>query len=793
MEALLQDVSYTARSLRKSPGFALVVVLTLALGIGANAAIFSVIDAVLLRPLPYPNAERIVSISSTSPGGDMKVADAPSIGLWAERARSFEAFAAYGRAGANFSGAAAPERLSGARVTADFFRVLDARPELGRTFGPDEAAESAEQVVILGDAVWRRAFGADPGVLGRTVRLDGESVTVVGVMPAGFDFPVGAEYWRPLALPAADGPGFFYFAALARLHPGVPATAAQTELTELRRNAGDVLPASLHSPSVGVRVITLHERLHGELRPALLVLLAGVGCVLFIACANVANLHLARGTRRRREFAVRVALGASRGRIVRQLLIESLLLALAGAALGLLIPLYGLDLFVRLGPEALTQAPEIVVDRRVLTFSLVAALLTAVAFGLVPSLAASRAMPHDALRDGNSATGGRRARSRRLLVSAQLALALVLMTGAILFARSFAAFRSVDPGFHASGVLTAHVALPRAQYPGAETWSAFHRELLEQIRALPGVEAATISDVVPLSGFRMTLPFAPAGGAGDEHTIASAAVGAGYFATFGIPLLAGREFLDHDQPGTPPVAVLSESLARLAFPDRPAVGEVFEFGGETYMVVGVVGNARQLPDATAPLPIAYTSFTQAGASPFATLALRARSDPHLLVRSLERAVHTIDPEQPIYRIRMLEEELDRAIAPRRFQALLLGSFAALALGLAGSGLYALVAYLVSQRTRELGVRMALGAGQGRVLRLVLRDVMLLSAGGIAIGLVTAFGLARATASLLYGVSPYDPLTFAGAALGLAAVAALASWIPARRATRMDPMAALRAE
>jgi predicted permease len=799
MTTLLQDLRYALRTLKQSPGFTLAVVLTLALGIGANSALFTLVNAVLLRPLPYPDAERIVSISSTNRHGDMTVADAPSIAYWSEHAHTFEALAAYSPDGANFSSGTEPERLQGGQVTADFFRAIGVHPALGRAFPEEAARPGAERTVILGDALWRRAFAADPAVLGRAVQLDGRDYTVVGIMPPGFDFPERAEFWRPIALPTGGTEVFYYLLTLGRLRPGVALEAAQRELTELRRAAGDALPAVLRGPDVGVRALTLHERLHGDLRPALFVLFATVGCVLLIACANVANLLLARATTRRRELAVRAALGASRGRLMRQLLVESLVLALAGGALGLLVPVYALDLFLALAPTQLAQVPGIAVDRTVLGFALALSLLTGLVFGLAPAFAASRTRLQDALKAGSAAAGGRRGRSRQLLVAAQLALALVLLIGAALFAKSFVTFRAVDPGFRAEGVLKATLSLPRARYPDAAAWSAFHRTLLERMRALPGVESATISAVIPLSGYQMTGPFGPkVEGATDERiTIASGNVGAGYFATFGIPLLAGREFNDQDQPGTPPVVVLSESLARLAFPalaaPGDAVGETFTWSDEAYTVVGVVGEVRQRPGAASPLPMAFTSFTQDGTSSYATLALRTRTDPRTLIPALQQVVREIDPEQPLFAVRTLGEELDREVAPRRFNALLLGSFAALALLLAASGLYALIAYLVAQRTREIGIRIALGAERRAVLGLVLREGMLLAAGGIVLGLAGAFALTRLVASMLFRVGTTDPVVFMAVPLVLAAVAALASWVPARRAARVDPMVALRSE
>jgi putative ABC transport system permease protein len=800
MHTLWQDLTYSLRTLRQAPGFTLAVVLTLALGIGANSALFSLVNAALLRPLPYPESERVVSIASTHRGDDMQVADEPSIALWRERTRTLEALAAYQPSGANFSGGGEPERLAGASVTPEFFRVLGVHPGHGRGFLEEEGREGGERVVILGDALWRRSFNANPAILGRVVQLDGQPRTVVGVMPPGFDFPSRAEFWLPFHLPhfAAEGNSFFYDFAIGRLRAGIAPEVAQAELVELRRTAGEAFPASLQAPEVGARVISLRERQHGDLRPALLVLLAGVGCVLLIACANVANLLLARATSRRREFAVRAALGASRGRLVLQLLTEGLILSLAGGLLGLLIPLYALDLFVALGPAELARVPGIAVDRIVLGFTLAASLLTGLLFGLAPALSAARTNLQETLKAGLPGAAGGRSRTRQVLVAAQLALALVLLIGAGLFARSFLSYRGVDPGFSAEGVLTAKVSLPHTRYPDDDARRAFHQAVLEGMHALPGVEAATVTGVFPLGGFNMTTRFTPpAADSTASRWIATSRVGVGYFATFGISLLAGRDFDDRDQPGAPPVVILSESMAHLAFPDHATVaevvGEVWEWRGTTYTVAGVVGEVRQRAGVVQGYPVFFTPIAQAGSSPTAVLALRTRLDPRTLAPALGQVVRAVDPEQPIYGVRTMEQELAREIAPRRFSATLLGSFAALALLLAGTGLYALIAYLVAQRTRELGIRVALGAGRGAVLRLVLREGVVLVLAGVALGLAGAFALTRVVASLLFGVTTTDPATFVVVPLALAAVALLASWVPARRAAGVDPMVALRAE
>ncbi|HEY8380120.1 MAG TPA: ABC transporter permease, partial [Nannocystis sp.] len=528
MDSLLQDLRYAVRTLLKSPGFAAAAVLTLALGIGANSTIFAVVHAALLRPLPYPDPDRIVSISTLTVFGDTKLADEPSIARWADEARSFEVIAAYWSGEANLTGGAGPEHVRGASVTEGFFRVMGVTPALGRAFSEEELRYEGAPVVILGQGLWRRAFGGAADVIGRTVRLDGVDHTVIGVMPAGFAFPDSAEYWRPMRLQStvADGSADFSY-AIGRLRPGVPLEEARAELEAIRRRAED-LPERFRE--LGVAVVTLHERLHGDLRPGLLVLLGAVGCVLLIACANVANLLLARATTRRRELAVRSALGATRARLARQLLVECTLLALLGGAAGLLIPAWGLDVLERLAPAALARIPEIRLDAAVLGFTFVVSIATGLVFGLAPAFTASRTPVQYALKEATPTTAGWRGRSRQALVAAELALAVLLLLGAGLFLRSFHAFRAADPGFDPEGVVTARYWLPFASYPDESSQRAFRQAVLERLRAIPGVEAATITRAGPLGGFHATQQFIPPGGDPESApTVAYVHVGTDYF------------------------------------------------------------------------------------------------------------------------------------------------------------------------------------------------------------------------------------------------------------------------
>jgi putative ABC transport system permease protein len=802
MTALAQDLRYALRQLRKNAGFSVIVVLMLALGIGANSALFGIVNAVLLRPLPYPTADRIVSISLVAKGNDMERIDDPTVQvLLQEQPRLFTALAASNGTGANFAGGAAPERVSGARISANFFRVMGMAPALGRSFATEELQRDGPPVVILGHGLWARDFGSDPRILGQAVKLDDKSYTVVGVMPAGFRYPDQAEYWLPLTpLPSVGGGGHFFVDMVGRLAPGVSVDAARAELMALRRTHAAELPAALQDTQL--RVMSLHERMYGDLRPALLILLGTVGCVLLIACANVANLLLARAASRRKELALRAALGASRTRLVRQLTVESLVLAILGGACGLLLPVYGLHLFASFGPRSLTSVPGIAVDGRVLAFTLGVSVLTGLLFGLAPALTISHGDLHDALKDGGTRMAWSVARGspRRVLVTAELAIAMVLLIGAGLLAKSFVRFHAIDPGFHAAGVLTADLALPSARYPDSISQTAFYRRVLERVRALPGVEAAALTQTTPLGGFYMsaTLPSASGGGAapGDAPRYAMTPVGTEYFRTFGIPLRAGREFTDADDRSALPAAVISESMARIVFGHEPAVGKQLTLGGdEHYTVVGVAADVRQLPSVATPLPAVYTALRQAGSSTYRRIALRARagSDPLALAPAVRQVVRSVDPEQPISSVRTMEERLADSMAPRRFNALLLGAFAVLALLLAASGLYGLIAYLVAQRTHEIGVRMALGAERRDVLALVLRQGLTLTLGGVVVGFVAAFALTRLLASMLFDVTTTDPVIFVVVPLVLIAVAVMATLLPARRAARVDPMIALRAE
>ncbi len=794
MNDLLLDVRDAARSLKRNPWFTATVVAILALGIGANTAIFGLVNAVLIRPLPYPSSERIVSIASAGGGGEVidvqtvrALIDAPT--------RSFDAMAAYTPDGANLTGGDEPERVSGGSVSQRFFQVMGVHPALGREFSRDEVADSLARVVILGDGIWKRDFGSDPEILGRSVKLDGSSYVVIGVMPAGFSYPGGAEYWLPISLPMPEPNSRFYAYFLGRLRPDVSLEAARSEFAVLQRAHAAALSEDYDTNSISI--VSLHERIYGDLRPALLILLGAVGCVLLIASANVANLLLARAARQRRDLAVRSALGAGRARLVRQLLIESSLLALFGGVIGVVMAINVLDVFAAAAPARLLRVPGVALDGRVLLFTLGVSLLTGLLFGLAPALSVARSNINDVLKDGGSRRfAGGAAAPRRVFVVAELAIAVTLLIGAALLVKSFVRFRNIDSGFRADDILRAGIALPSARYSNPALIESFFRDALARVRAIPGVESAALSDIAPLGGSRMvkTVTTDSTGAVKRSPMIAIGTVGTDYFRTYGVPLLSGRDFTDADGPTAPRVAVINEALARYLFAERPAVGEQISLGAHSpYTVVGIVADVRMSAPRPNSPPAVYFPLAQGDPSGVASISIRARSDPLALVPALRAAVRSVDPDQPIASVTTMDAELAEFMAPRRFNALLLGSFAALALALAVLGLYGVISYVVTQRTREIGIRMALGAERRDVVRAVLRQGMGVALGGVLLGVAAALALTKVIAGLLFNVPSRDPVVFAAVPLLLLGVAALATLLPARRASRVDPVTALRAE
>ena len=814
MDTLLQDLRYSVRRLAKSPGFTAIVVLTLALGIGANTAIFSAVNAVLLRPLPYGEPQRLVTIEHLYPSLELEApVSAPGFLDYQRKSRSFESMAVQTGWQAILTGVDDPVRMRGQRVTGQFFSTLRVPALLGRTIQPGEDSPGRERVAVLSYEAWRRIFGGAPDIVGRSLALNGESYEVVGVMPSGFRdfFSRNAEIWAPLVFrpeQMTDENRTSEFLNLtARMRPGVPLEQAAGEIRtlaeQLKRDYPDSYPSdwSLLVTPLGIQAT-------GDIRPALLVLLGAVGFVLLIACANVANLLLARAAARSKEIAVRTALGATRERLLRQLLTESLLVSLAGGAVGLLLAYAGVRALVALDVGNLPRSDEIGIDATVTLFTLLVSLLAGVLFGLAPAIHTATPNLHGALKEGGRGTTADRGSHalRRSLVVTEVALALTLLTGAGLLLKSFARLQQVDPGFDPSNVLTFNLALPQTRYPSDTAQAAFFEHVLPAIARIPGVTGAGATTVMPFGGNWATGSFEIEGYQPPEDQPGPwgdiRIVSPSFFETLRIPLLRGRYLTDQDREGTRPVAVIDQEFVRRYWPGEEPLGKRFTFGppdgvsdttrNEWIEVVGVVGHtAHEGLDADARLQL-YLPYRQVP-QPFMAIAVRTQGSPGRYVNPVHEAVRSVDPDQPISDVNGMEELLSRSVGQRRLSMMLLSLFSGIALVLASVGIYGVMSYSVTQRARELGVRIALGADRSDVLRLVLRQGMGLALVGIGIGLGAALGLTRLIESQLYGVAATDPLTFALVAGVLAATALLANLLPAVRAMRMDPAVVLREE
>jgi putative ABC transport system permease protein len=800
--------------LLKHPGFTAVAVIALALGIGANSAIFSVVNAILLRPLGYREPARLMFLNHNYPKLDLK-ASVSAVGYthYRDNVESFDAITGFTGWPVNLTEAGEPERLGGMAVTSTFFPTLGIEAAQGRVIAEGEDQPGRNNIVVISDGLWKRRFGADPNFVGKTITLNGQGYTVIGIMPPDFQF--GREFgqivelWSPVAFtPQQLQPNSWrneFLGAIARLKPGVSAEQAQVELDAVAANirqqyfgGGDAADPS----SWGLLITPLHELVVGNIREALLILMAAVGFVLLIACANVANLLLARAAVRQKEIAIRTALGAGRLRVIRQLLTESVILAIVGGGIGLLLAYWGIDLLVALNESKIPRSHEIGLDGRVVGFTFAVSLLTGLIFGLVPALQASKSDLHETLKEGGrSGTGTAKRHIRSLLVVAEMALAVVLLIGAGLLIKSFLRLQEVGPGFRPENTLVMQLALPTSRYREPHQIDSFYQQALAAIGELPGVESAGISTSVPMSGSNASGSFSIEGRVVQPGEMAPWGnrwfAGSTYFETMGIPLRSGRYFTDRDVVGSPPVAIIDETLARKFWPDEDPIGKRIAFEGSQNNpiwreVVGIVGHVKQ-KGLEGESPVQY--YVPHRQRPVSTvfLAVRSSSDRTNLASSVRGAIRSIDKDLPVFRVTTMEQMVADSMSQRRFSMLLLGVFAAVALVLAAVGLYGVMSYAVTQRTHEIGIRMALGARGADVLKLVVGQGMLFALIGVVIGLIAAFALTRVMSSLLFGVSATDPLIFAGISLMLAGVALGASFIPARRAIKVDPMVALRYE
>lgn len=799
MNGLIQDMRYALRQLRKSPGFTLVAVLTLALGIGANTAIFSVVEGVLLRPLPYRDSDQLARVWSTSDRSSRDVSSYPDFKDWADQNHSFQQMAAYRTQSFNLSGGDHPERIGGLLITTRFLELLDVNPILGRSFSKDEYA-GPNHIVLLRAALWQSHFGGDPGVLGRSVKLDDESYTVIGVLPSSFDFPPDESKGGvvlPLPPDMRRTHGFLY--VLGRLNPDTTLLSAQADLDTLTRRFAELYK---EDKGQGVSVQSLQASFVSNYRPALMILLGAVGLVLLITCANVANLFLGRASSRQREVAVRASLGAGRVRLMRQFLTESLVIGLAGGALGLVFAGWGVSVLVRLLTQSFSirGTEAIGANLPVLAFAAAISIMTGLISGLLPALFASKVNLSEGLREGGRSVGTSRShkRFRGALVVSEVALALLLLSCAGLLIRSLMLLTRVDSGVRTENVMAIDLSLTTAKYSHTATRAALFSQILERVVRLPDVQSAAVVADVPLTqnedsiGFSIEgVPDPPA----RKPSVRFNIVGPGYFTTLGIPLTEGRDFADTDADGAPTVIVVNQAMVRRFWPNQNPIGRRITTDNKTWSsIVGVAGDVRQMGLRADSEPEVYLSYMQDPFQwPYLSLLVRAGSDPVKLFPSIQQAVWMVDKDQPLSNPITLDQVRSHSIAQPRIAALLLGLFAGAALLLAAVGLYGVVSYWVAERTHEIGVRMALGAGSFDVFVQVVGRGLLLALLGTALGLMGSLAATRALASFLFGIRSTDPLTFAAVALLLISVALGASYFPARRAARIDPVVALRYE
>lgn len=801
MDGLIKDLKFAIRGLVKRPGFTAIALLALALGIGANTAIFSLVNAVVLRPLPFPDSDRLVWVFGNVRNGSGRASVAPGDYIdYRNQNKTFEQFAASGTLPlpATLTGSGEPERLRASRVTGNYFQTFGVAPFLGRGFSLENEKSGSDQVTVLSYALWQRRFAGDPAIVNKTIVLNGKACEVIGVMGESVSFPQTADLWIPMNFDADEElkQRFAHFLRpIGRLKQGVSLAQAQADTDLIAAQIERQFPES--NTGWNLRLVSLREQLVGSSRTTVFILFGAVAFVLLIACANVANLLLVRAAARQREIALRTALGASRLRIMRQMLTESLLLAICGGALGALLAAWGVNLLVKLSENSIPPTVQVTIDPTVLGFTLLISVVTGVLFGLAPAFRTAKVNLIDSLKEGSRGEGQSvlRTRTRSALVILESAVAVVLLIGAGLLIRSLVALQNVNPGFDANNILTMRIDLPRQKYNSPERAGNFFKELETRVSGLPGVEAAGMVTELPLSGQLNDIPFTVEGRppvAPDQQFSADfRRVNQNYFSAMRMPLLRGRNFTEQEVAQGDKLVIVSQQLVAGVFPNEEALGKrIITFNNEPFEIVGVVGDLLHQSLGGQPFPAMYFPTRKTGGT---NLVVRTTGDPLSLVGAVRNEVRAMDPDQPIAAVRPMTEWVDSSVAAPRYRTTLFGLFAALAMILAATGIYGVMSYSVAQRTHEIGVRMALGARRGHVLRLVVGQGMLLTLIGVVIGLAAAFGLTRVMASLLFGVTARDPITFGAVAALLITVAFIACVVPARRATKVDPLVALRYE
>jgi putative ABC transport system permease protein len=801
METFLRDIRYGVRSLLKRPGFTAIALIALALGIGANTAIFSLVNAVLLRPLPFAEPDRLVWMWGNIRNGGNRASVSPLDFLdYRKQNTTFEEFAATFSVPVhlNLTGDGEPERLTAAGVTGNFFRALGATPEFGRTFQLENEKPGSDQVAVLSYGFWQKHFGGDPGIVNKTITLDGRTCQVLGVMPQDFSFP-SAELWVPINFDISPGMKqrkAHFLRPIGKLKSGVTLAQAQADTDAIARRLEEQYPDT--NTGWNLRLVSLREQLVGNTRPTLFILFGAVGFVLLIACANVANLLLVRAAGRQKEIALRTALGAGRLRIMRQMITESVLLALVGGALGTLLAIWGVDLLVTMSAGSIPPTAHVKIDATVLGFTLLISLLTGVLFGLAPALRTMKLNLSASLKEGGRTPGegAQRNRTRSVLVILESAIAVVLLIGAGLLIRSLIQLQNITPGFDAHNVLTMRVDLPREKYATTEKTGSFFSQLESRLGGLPGVESVGLVSELPLSGQPNDIPYTVEGR--PPVSIDQAfdddfrRVNRQYFGALRIPFLRGRNFTEQEVRQSAKVVIISDLLARQVFPNEEPIGKrlILAMGNQAFEIIGIVGDIRHRALESQPAAAMYLPTYE---TPWMNLVIRTKGDPASLSAAVRKEVQGIDPDQPVADVKTMEQWLDTAVAAPRYRTALLGLFALVALVLASTGIYGVMSYSVTQRTHEIGVRMALGARQLDVLKLVVRQGMTLVVVGVGVGLVGAIALTRVMSTLLFGVTAKDPVTFVAVAALLTVVAFVACYLPARRATKVDPLVALRYE